>query len=123
MVTRTCCLAGALFSMQNSPQKSEAAPLGAAQLIDLAQQLFDAAAYLFALGMQGLDFIRQERGLAFGFGRILHSGLPFLTQTRHQLHGALYALFQITQGIDFLFRRAHSFSRANRADSFTAMAD
>src|ERR1019366_2084859 len=104
-------------------QKTCSAPLGGAQLIDLAQQLFDAAAHLLAFPLQGFDFSRQQRRLALGFGGFFHGAFPLLPQARHQLHGALYAIFQTAEGIVFRIGRAHSFSRAARADSFTARAD
>src|ERR1019366_2202762 len=105
------------------PTKTQSAPLGGAQLIDLAQQLFDAAAHLLAFRLQGFDFIRQQRRLPFGLGGFFHGGFPLLPQARHKLHGALYAIFQTAEGIGFLVGGAHSFSRAARADSFTARAD
>src|ERR1019366_4692617 len=123
MVTRTCCLSGALFSMRNSPQKPAAPRLRGAQLIDLPQQFLDAAAHLLALRLQGLDFIRHERRGALGFGGFGHGGFLPLPQPRNQLHSALYAVFEAAEGIVFQFGGAHSFSKAARADSFTARAD
>ena len=41
----------------------------------------------------------------------------------NQLHGALNAIFEAAEGIVFKFGGAHSFSKAARADSFTASAD
>src|SRR3954454_3966863 len=123
MVTRTCCLSGALLSMRNSPQKPKA-PLGGAQLIDLSQQLFNPAAHLLSLRLQGLNFIRQQRRLAPGLGGLFHRGFPLPAQPPGKLDGALYAIFQAAQRIAFLFGWTHAFSsRAARADSFTARAD
>src|SRR6266568_5750321 len=122
MVTRTCCLSGVLFSMRNSP-KYQAPRLGGAQLIDLSEQLFDAATHLFALGLQALHFVGQEGRFAFGFGGFLNSGFALLAENTHQLHGTLDAILKTAEGIVFLVGRAHSFSRAARADSFTARAD
>ena len=92
-------------------------------MVDLSQQLFDAAAYLLAFGLQALDFFRQEGRLAFGFGGFLDSGFALLAQNRHHLHGSLDAIFKTAEGIVFLVDGAHSFSKASRADSFTAKAD
>src|SRR5260370_6259899 len=123
MVTRTCCFSGVLLSMRSPRPKNKRPRLGGAQLIDLSQQLLDAAAYLLALGLQDSHFLGQKGRLALGFGGLLNSGFALLAQNGYHLHGTLDAIFKTAEGIVFLLGWAHSFSRASRADSFTARAD
>src|SRR5579863_2773397 len=112
MVTRTDCFSG-VPSIRFSARRST---LLGAQLVDLAQQLFDAGADLFTVGLQGLHLVGEPRHLGAELDALLEGGLLLLAQTGDQLDRPLDAFFQATEGIGALFDGAHAFSRAAFAE-------
>src|SRR5438105_1862118 len=69
IVTRTDCLS----SMRPVPSRQtyyDALNWSCAQLINLAQQLFNPAAHLFALGLQRFHFFSQTGGIGLSFRRL-----------------------------------------------------
>src|SRR6267154_1893948 len=83
MVTRT-----GLFSDRSI------GPLGSAELVDLSQEFFDAAANLLALGAQRFHF-RRKRFL-------------LLAQASHELHRLMDPLLQAAEGIVVLVGSLHA---------------
>src|SRR5260370_13459440 len=69
--------------------------LGPAELVDLRQKLFDAAADLLTLGAQGLDFRGKLRGM-------LHRGFLLLAQPVDELHGLMNPLFETAERVGLL---------------------
>src|SRR5215471_12660146 len=101
IVTRTDCLS----SMRPVPSRQR---LRCAQLIDLSQELFDAAANLLALALESLYFLRETRDIGLQVRGFIQCCLLLLAQARHQLDRTLDAFFERAQRILFLFRGAHS---------------
>src|SRR5581483_7430485 len=94
--------------------------LSVAELIDLAQQLFNPAADLFALGVQRLDLLGKTRHLAAGLGCLLESRLLLLPEPDHELDRLLDAILKRTERIGFLFHRAHQPPCPRAARAFSA---
>src|SRR5277367_3183884 len=109
MVTRTGRFSGLLA----------ATALAGAELVDLPQQLFDAAAHLFAFGVQVFQLIAEPRGFRPRFGGFLHGGVFLLPQAGDQLHCLLDALFERVKGIGFLFYRGHQAAVSRAALAFS----
>src|ERR1022692_3628277 len=84
MVTRTGRFSGVLA----------ATALAGAELVDLPQQLLDAAAHLLAFGVQRLQLAGEPRSFRARFGGFLHGRVFLLPQPRHQLHRLLDALLE-----------------------------
>src|SRR5580692_8469198 len=97
MVTRTGRFSGVLA----------ATGLAGAQLVDLPQQLFDAAAHLFAFGVQHLHLFGQPADLRARLGGVLQGRIFLLAQPGYQLHGLLDAFFQRAQRIGLVFHDTH----------------
>ena len=87
MVTRTGRFSGVLA----------ATVLADAQLIDLPQQLLDAAAHLLALGMQHLQLFGKPGRLRPRLGDFLQGCVLFLPEPGYQLHGLLDAARALDQ--------------------------
>src|SRR5580698_3077774 len=98
MVTRTGRFSGVLA----------ATALAGAELIDLSQQLLDAAAHLFAFAVQRLQLVGEPGGFRARFRRRLQGRIFFLPQPGHQLYGLLNALLERVQRIGFLFHGTHA---------------
>src|ERR1035438_7458929 len=97
MVTRTGCFSGVLA----------ATALAGAELVDLPQQLLDAAAHLLAFGMQRLQLIGVPGGFSPRRGGFLDGGVFLLPQPAHQLHRLLDALLERLKRIGFQFHGTH----------------
>src|SRR5213078_668478 len=69
--------------------------LRSAQLIYLAEELFDAAANLLALGPQRFHFGAK-------LGRLLLGGILLLAEAIHELHRLMDPLLEAAQRISFL---------------------
>src|ERR1039457_1672125 len=94
MVTRTGRFSGVLA----------ATALAGAELVDLPQQLLDAAAHLLAFGVQRLQLAGEPRSFRARFGGFLHGRVFLLPQPRHQLHRLLDALLERMGRLVFLPR-------------------
>src|SRR5579862_2492009 len=109
MVTRTGRFSG----------EFTATALAGAQLVNLAQQLLDAAAHLLAFGVQHPHFIGKFGGFGTRLGGLLHGSFFLLPQPDDQLHSLLDALLQCLQRVSFLFHRTHQPAASRAALAFS----
>src|ERR1039458_1398775 len=109
MVTRTGRFSGVLA----------ATALAGAELVDLPQQLLDAAAHLLAFGVQRLQLAGEPRSFRARFGGFLHGRVFLLPQPRHQLHRLLDALLKRMERIGFLFHGTHPATGSRAALAFS----
>src|SRR5579875_54080 len=106
MVTRTACFSEPLPLIG-------AVPSGFTQLIDLAQELFDALSHLLPLRLQSAHLFGQAGGFAAGRRSLFQGSLLLRPQARYQLHGLLNTLLQAAERIGFLLlHRAHACASA-----------
>src|ERR1039458_6835387 len=109
MVTRTGRFSGVLA----------ATALAGAELVDLPQQLLDAAAHRLAFGVQRLQLAGEPRSFRARFGGFLHGRVFLLPQPRHQLHRLLDALLERMERIGFLFHGTHPATGSKAALAFS----
>src|SRR6185312_1666970 len=95
---------------------------GGAQLVDVAEELFDARPHLLALGAQRFHFFGELHvsflclaQIVSGGREVSQCGLLLLTQARNESDCFLDAIFQMPERVDFRFLSGgwHESSLAN----------
>src|SRR5215472_16234424 len=83
--------------------------LGSAQLIDVIEQLFEAAAHLLAFRLQRLNLVGKTRILVAGFRerglrlvQLVRQGVFLLTKLKNQRYGSLDAILKSRKRVRFL---------------------
>src|ERR1035438_3803816 len=109
MVTRTGCFSGVLA----------ATALAGAELVDLPQQLLDAASHLLAFGMERLQLIGGPGGCTPPRDGVRDGRVFPLPQPDHQLPRLLDALLERLKRIGFHFPGIHQTAGSRAALAFS----